>query len=640
MLDTSKDNLTRELEAGEKLRDDKLHRFNNIVEQYVGGDASLDSEGEHSQWPENHTYEYLSLMIPRIAFDNPRVKARSRQEPSEVVLKKVQQMLADSVMGGSLSQQEAQDYLRKATGGKMAARAVEHGLNRWIRDTNYITVLDRVAYDYVIGYGVLMSSMCVMPGQDPHDSESRRWPCSDRISPLRYCKDPEALHGAEAKWKSHYSVFDMETLERVAKKSGKDSGWRLKEIQKLSKAGSGDSHKNDLNRNEAKVYTIWIPEYWDEKWPGGPQNGYHGALFLLGGVKNHRKNDWAYEFLRDPRPFWGPSWGPYREFGAYVEPDNPYPLSPIQAIYTQMWELNIHAQAMNRNAALYKRVVVVSDRNPKLAEDIKSKGDMYVIQIDDEQFEKKQVAEVEVAGISEKQLEHFEYFKDRLDRISGMSETMRGNVESGVTATADAIADDNSDVRVSYIQRKFAESVRMDLMTKAWYMMNEERVEFDLGPDAGESLGMLKPKFVGGTDESDDMLFEDLEIEIEAYSMPRTNQTIRQRQVMDAFNIIMQNGPNFVQMPYIDSRKMVRDLGDTLNIPNLEDVVNWEQLQAMSQKIQEREEEGGGVAGPAKPRPSGASRRSEKPGQSGGGKRGATSSARSRGQMAGSNNRR
>jgi len=600
MLDTSKDNLTRELEAGEELRDAKLARFDSMIEEYAGTNSLFNSESENYQ-PENHSYEYLSLMVPRTAYDNPRVRARSRVETAQSVLERFTALAQQGVEMGAFDPQKVEELIALSEKGKATAQAIEHGLNRWIRDTDYVRVLDRVVYDYFFSYGVLMTSLTTMPGDDPRDPDARRWPTSERISPTRYIKDPQALHGAEAKWRSHWSLVDIKDLQKTAKAGGKDKGWDVDAINRLEKVSSGTeagttrSTGAEVRRNDVKLYTMWVPDFWDDKWDGGPQSGYHGALFLLGGVRKDKESDWSYEFLRKPRPYWGPSWGPYAEFGAYVEPDSPYAMSPLQATYIQTKELNLHAKAMSRNAAQYKRLVVVSDRNPKLAHDLKSKDDMYIIQVDDEQFEKKQIAELEVAGISDKQLEHFGYFKDRLDRISGISDTMRGNVKSGITATADAIADDNADVRSGYIQRKFAQAVRVDLMTKAWYMFHEDRIQFPLGPDAGEALGMLQPMFMGGQHE-DGGTFEDMEIQIDAYSMPRTNQVLRQRQIMDSYNIIMTTAPQWVNLPYLEMRKMISMMSDAMDMPELEGAINFNLLQQMQQMALGMGGEGGGTS--------------------------------------------
>ncbi len=89
-----------EIGAAERLRDAHLRTMQKQVDRYVGPFWKSDGAGEFQR--ENHIYEYISLMVPRLIHDNPKVRLKSRRPgPQDLV-----------------------------------AEALEHALNRWSADSN------------------------------------------------------------------------------------------------------------------------------------------------------------------------------------------------------------------------------------------------------------------------------------------------------------------------------------------------------------------------------------------------------------------------------------------------------------------------------------------------------------------------
>jgi hypothetical protein len=549
MLDTTPTNLFLEIESAERYRDSHLEHYGDLMKDYVGPMyGGLDVE-EFA--PENHVYEYLSLTVPRLIHDNPKVRVTSRRPVSQ----------------GDV------------------AMAIEHGINRWVRDTNVRGVIQRAAYDTLLTYGVVLTSQAPMPGQDPQANYKSYWPNCYRISPKRFLIDPVAISVPEARYMGHMWVRDKEDLLEDAKL---DPSWNSDVIENLAESwehddlGKARSRDREVpERHEVVAYDLWVPEI-ELKDSPGPEFGFHGTIFTIAAGGDHygEKDSSKADFIREPRPYYGPPTGPYTMYGAYYVPDSPYPLSPLMASTGQMNELNDHIRSASASAANYKRLILVDAKNKKLVQDVKSQPHDYVVPV--EGLDNDSVIQMELGGITNQQVSYIQMARDRLDRNSGIHDAMRGNITGGATATEVSIAEGSSTMRLAYIRQQFQESVRNTLMKVAWFMHNDDRVAFPLGADAADQLGMGEPWFVGGMDDSG--AFDDLELEVDAYSMERVNEGLRQRRAMEAFQIITQVAQAMPQMPYVDWNGMLDKLGDSMNMPDLSGLVDSEMLGQMMQQ--------------------------------------------------------
>jgi len=469
----------------------------------------------------------------------------------------------------------------------MAAMALEHGINRWVRDTNVRSVLQRVAYDTLITYGIVLTTQAPMPGQDPMSGFKAYWPNCYRITPKRFIIDPVSMSVPEARFMGHMWVRDKEDLMDEA---DNDRSWNKEVIetmqtsQDMEELGFENNRDRDVpERNEVVAYDIWIPEIELKESPG-PDFGFHGTIYTVAASENNGQRDPnKADFVRDPRPYYGPPTGPYAMFGTYYVPDTPYPLSPIMATMGQVDELNDHVRSASASAANYKRLILVDSKSKKLAQDVKSQPHDYVVPV--EGLDRDRVIPLELGGITNQQVSYIEMARERLDRNSGIHDAMRGNVTGSATATEVSIAEGSSTVRLAYIKQQFQEAVRSVLTKVGWYMHNDDRVKFPLGVEASKELGMPEPYFVGGTDPSS--RFSDLELELEAYSMERTTEALQQRRAMEAFQIIANVASAMPQMPYVDWGGLLDKMGDALNMPDLSSLVDSQMLQQMMQQQQQ-----------------------------------------------------
>lgn len=561
--------LMREIVAGESERDKALRDYRKLLAQYVRD--IVDSE-----WRESLTFEYVSYMVPRICMDNPRVTVFDRKRIASSVAQAAKQAIAESVASGLMFPEAAKGFLDLIDSRANAISADEFALNCLAQDPDYGAVLDRVCYDHLMGFGVAHERI----GPSPTNPELRTT-ITGRVSPVRFCVDPACLHHTEAQWMAHWSPFAIEDLKAKAKAGG---GWKQDEIEALTpQAPAG----KDVDRKEVKVWECWVPGYSEPGWPGSDE-GYNGGLFTLATKRNEDASLRGGVMIRDPRPAFTSRFGPYSVFGVYVRPDSPYPMSPLLATFESQDELQKHSRAMSLNAAQYKRIVLVSDANPRLAQQIKSAGDHFVISVKDEQFDKNKVVVIEIAGVSEQQMKHYEMFKARWDRAIGVDDQQRGKVSSD-TATAVAVADDAASTRVSYIQKKFAVGVQRNLMAKLHNLRYDPDIEIELGPEYADEVfkatgkAIAAPVYRGGPHEDDDSIPDDLTIEVDAYSMERANMSSLQQNLMSAMEMLFQVAPTMSQMPWMEWRDILQQIGDVFNLPGFADMVNYDMIQGMAQ---------------------------------------------------------
>ncbi len=553
MLDISPTNLLMEIEASERLRDMHLEAMDDQVRRYHGPKWRAGSS-ESDDYPENHAYEYLSLMVPRIVLDNPRVRVSTRRPGSQ---------------------------------GDVAL-AMKHALNRWVRDTSLVTTLIRVAVDTMFNHGVILTSQSPRPGKRKADPSY--WPAAYRLPQKWFFRDYLGRHDTECRYMGHRWRRDKDDLIKRAERFPKE-GWNLEALRELvtDNESPGDKTIGERTiqanpRGEVTAYELWVPEYEMPDSPGRDE-GFHGTIFTIARQQPSRKSLEDYgnpnsneaptkaAFIREPRAYYGPRWGPYTTFGIFTVPDQAYPLAPLTAVQTQQDDLNQHVMAASHADAQYKRLVLVDNSDPRLLQRIKNSEDSYVIPVAG--LEAGKVVQVELGGSTPQQWEMIAQKRDRLDRNSGIFDAQRGNVSGRGTATENAIADEASESRVGFIRHQFQDSTRRVLQSVAWYLYHDDRVEFPLGAEAAEEMQMQEPWFKGGDEaEGSGASFDDLELEIEPYSMERTSEGLQQRRTMEMVQLVSDIAPLMPQTPWVDWKQIFKHLGDSMNFPELDSIVD------------------------------------------------------------------
>jgi len=572
-LEITPGKLLEEVESAQDWRDKHLTALGEMIRATHGPHYSR-SEGSVFA-SENNWYAYLNLMVPRLVYDNPRFRVRTRRPG-------VQLGVAD---------------------------AIRHGLNRWARDFGLATTLERLAYDFCYVWFACYVTSEPQPGKladqaylfdkagiPEFGDSSVMWPSVYRIPPGQLLLDAQARHPREARIIGHEWECDHEDLILRAR-AKPDEGWNMKEIKNLSpgedsltdqrfgaEAYGSDQQPHNPDRERVKLKDLWIAELELPDSPGA-EEGYHGTIVTIGHGGGNDGETGKGAFVRKPRPFYGPPSGPYIIQGAYQLPDKLYPLSPLVAIEGQTRELNRHARAWSRSAEHHKRVILYDERDTKTAMKIKKAKHDFFVGIPG--FEKQKYAEAVIGGATREQTEAYAFLHDRLQRVSGMDDAQQGNVTGKGTATEHSIVDEATSTRSAFVKQRFTGGVVEICKKVAWYMFHDDRIVFPLGEEAADDLNMEDPLFVGGNqDPESEGTFEDLELEIEPYSLERTNQGEHLRRSIEVVDRVVAYGQAMPMMPWIDWGLVFDFLGDALNETRMSDMVDVEAAIAQGAAMQ------------------------------------------------------
>lgn len=562
MLDLSFDSIRREVESAERFRDTHLASLRTMVEKYHGPAFRDDRADPYIDDPENFGHEYVSLVLPRIIHDTPKFRVRLGEPMLDL----------------------------------MVGKRLQIAINRWSRITKLRRTLERVATDMLFTYGVALTVSEPRAEVRKVDGKEPYLPRVYRISPERFFIDPAATNIEDARFMGHCYAMDKNDLIARAEE---DETWDLDAILSIPSGTDLDEIRDDNGRDiedrkELAVYEVWVPEadqslaeQIDEVLGPGMVNG---TIYTF--VKGRSKSSKWDGYIRKPIPYFGPRQGPYTVFGVYTVPDDPYPLSPLMAIQSQVEDLNAHLTSVRSSAAAYKRLVMVDARNAKLAQDIKDRPHDYIIL--SESLDKDKVVNLEVGGITQQQVQYSQMAQDRLDRVSGIHDAMRGNIQGSATATEVAVAESSATMRMAHLKRQFQEAVDDLARSVLWYMWHDDRVAFPLGREGAEALLEADPKFTGGVRMPG---WEDLEVAVDAYSMERVSEALVQKRAMELLQITTSVAQGMMAMPFIKWREILSVVGDALNMPHLADMIDQNAMMQQAQAAQAAQ--AGAMPGPS-----------------------------------------
>lgn len=600
MLKTDPISLFDNIRDSERLRDSVVQASEQIVREYHGSYYRQGRDPAEPA-PENHWFEWLNTIKPQVVYDNPKVRVRSRRSGPH----------------------------------KIAAMAMEAGLNAWTPAVGLWRTLSRIFDDSAFSYGVARIGYEPAGGADPADAGTGAVPYRPvvrRVDPGRWFCDHAAdfydpVNG-QGRYAGHVWWRDKDDLLA-------DPRYNLQAVEKL--VADADLKKRDRNygktptdRNEIIGYELWVPEIQTSDDPNA-----HGTLFTLASARNESGDMVEPEWIRDPRPFFGPRTGPYVMFGYHFVPNCPYPLSPFAAVYEQIRELNAHATSAARSAANSKRIGVVDALNQDAADILADTPDGQIAVVQGGNKEKI-VETLDLGGVRKEAYEYLDRLYDRRDRVTGLSEAARGNVDKDATATAIADAAAMRNTRTAMLHRLFTEGTQSVLqaagfylfhMTDAVYPLNQELANLfvprpkylppeedaeDLAQEMGLPLETVRgalewsPEvlFAGGPAEKplsevtgDDgnaiylisphvggLMYDDLELEIEPYSMQRIDEAVLQRNTQRVVDLLPRLLQAAAQHPEMKLEELVDMLGQSINMPDLsERVLDTEMLNARKQ---------------------------------------------------------
>jgi len=539
MLKLDKEQLRNEITAARAWRDKHLASWSDQVNRFSGSsykDSYTGAGMSPAADPENFAYSYIGLVLPKLAYDVPRVEIEAD----------------DPIVDG------------------MTAELLESAMNRWCMRSSLRRSLQRVATDMLFMWGVAMVTREPVESMrriDPHHMGTS--PRVYRISPEHFILDPAADSFEEARFMGHSYAVDHDDL---IKKAEDDEYYDLEAVKKLTTGGSSGDYKfkygerRDIpDRDQIICTEIWVPEH---ELDDHPKDGKHnGTIYIIG-----EGSEGDVEIIAEPRPYFGPPTGPYTMFGAYCVPSDQFPLGPLTAADQLIQELNTHLRSMGTSASAYRRMVAVDSTATKFAQDIANKPDLMVVPVDN--LDKDKVVQLEMGGVTQQQIGYTELTQNRLDRLTGLSEVMRGNIHGDTTATEVTTAATSAGIRVSWLQQQFAECVSEVLWNVGWYLWHDKELEMPLGKE-GIKVAGSPVKWKGGRKDT----YAAMSLRVQAHSMQRVDEALQQKRVVELIQLVMQIGQMAPAMPFVDWGKLLETVGDSLNMPDLDSIINLKKAQ-------------------------------------------------------------
>lgn len=562
MLKSTPEALCAELKAAADYRTRLTHAKSEMVNRYVG--PFYDQRSDAEEAPENFYHEFTSYLLPRLVFNNPRFNVRSRRVGVQ------------------------QD----------AAMAIGHGLNRWCVDSAFRKTLVSAATDYLFSFTMLLTTQEESIG-GLHPTVRDQWgekiPHMPRVTPLDTgdCYlDPGGRTPEEWRYIGHSFVRDHDDLIAEAEQEG--SEWDLEAVKALAEQVSQERQMrrngglNIPERGSVELAEMWVAEHWDEDEYDTAEeasaDGFHGMIYTLAVEQSSSQNPKLKNaWLRKPRAFYGPRWGPYTYIGCYHVPGEGARMSPLVAVEGQTRALNRLAVAEQRGAEDHKTLAVVNSDDPKIVGKLKGAKHHSVLGL--KNFTRDQLEVIALGGNHPELKESLARAKDRLDRNAGLGEAQRGATTSGATATESAIAANSSALRMDFIIQQWTDGIAQVGRTVAWYLYHDDRVVMPLGEEATQEAGLPEGAEIfltgGDWDESSGATFDDLELDIEPYSMERTDQGLKQHQMIQMFGPF----PNLLQLIGMfptgaDWADIIDMYGDAFNMPGLGQKIHPEEIAA------------------------------------------------------------
>ena len=550
MLELQLTRWVEELDGAERYRDRHLSHWDGIIDRMTGPDFRGEGTSNDGD-PENFVHQYMALILPRLIYDNPRIRVDSRTPMMHTIF-----------------------------GAQMQA-----ALNTWCRATRVRDTLSRIATDMLVAYGVGMIVNEPMESMRKVDGGQPWLPRLYRIDPHDFVIDPQASNKEDARYMAHsYRVDRDDLLERAES----EDGWDVDLIASMS-GDSDDRRKPGENegpdRKQCTVYEIWVPEMEteDEVIDELIDTDLHnGSILTIVRGQATGEEPATYGFAREPRPYYGPRHGPYMVFGCYSVPDDPYPLSPLVPLLPQIADINDHLRSMTHSASCYKRIIATDSRNQKLANDIRDREDLTVVLSDG--LDASQIVPIEGGGIKSQQVNYASLTQDRLDRVSGIHDAMRGNITGTATATEINVAESNAGLRIAHIKREFQESVTRAVTAVGWYLFHDQRIVIAAGDSENSMLLGLEPVFEGGSGVG---LFEDMILSIDAMSMSRVSETQQQKHAIELLGVIGGLSQQMAAAPWVDWKQVLTTVGDAMNIPELGSMMDPRRMEQMMQQQQQ-----------------------------------------------------
>jgi hypothetical protein len=525
-------------------RNERLRSFKERVKRLVG--PAYDGEAVFTDDYVNHAYAFLSVMTPRASSGIPKVKCATTKEG----------MFAD------------------------IAKAHEFYGSKWARNNLSSKFRARMFQDYSMFWAVALVWF-ETANDDPRNPERQTIrPKVSRIRMDRFFIDAACEDPTEARFMGHVWVMDR---AKLLERAESEEGWDVEKIRNIApdrgiaNLDDGTSERRTVERDDVVGIDWYFPD-WEVDPELGPSDGFNGtvATTLLDGEN-------GCDFIREPRPYFGPAGGGYCYHGYMSVPQSPWYLSPLTATAPMELALAEAQKIVNLAVRQYKRVVLVPAgtlENPgagAAAKRVAFAPDSCIIEVPGMPAESTPVV-VEIGGVTDQMLRNLSLMRDQLQTHAGLDAAQVGDVVGAGTATEHSIANAGAQTRMGGIMDGFR-ALQNEIVRKVlWFAYYTQDVVAQLGPDAAESYNMENPFFDSGAFEPEELgSFENvIDAEIEVLSIERTTEPVHQARIQSIVETVMAMAPAARQFPEWDWKRLLSIVGDTVSLPTMGNLWNQE----------------------------------------------------------------
>jgi|GEM_PF-4663934 len=515
MFKTTPENLHDEITYAMEFRRRHLDATEQLILQMVGDSYATDLCPGDGIIHENIVAEYVWNLGPSLAFNAPRF-TMPQHYPS---------------------------YHDEQLEEERAA------LNQVSIDNRLGVTLRRLAVDFALGWGCAAVEAAEQVGLDGNTLPNF-WPKVRRIPPAKMLIDPAATHEDEARWIGHEWDEDLDTLEAAIDPDTNEPVFdvavlRAAPIDAVDDESISDDTKQETPaRNRVRLVDIFVRE-----------TGmiYTMALHVAGA------------YARAPRKAFSSPRGPYVVFGFGIVPDRVFPLSAMVAAKGGADDLNTHAQQIHDDAGTAKRMLVYDKGEQGLGEKLTTTPNGHTLGVNGKP--RDVIDTIEWGGPQKANLDYSAILAMRIDRLLGISQTRRGEVNPDATATAESIADAGTSRREQFTKAIFQEQVGQIASRILWCLRSSRLMRRDItmdDPETGNRVGAL---YVGGERPGGLNADEETECSIEPYSMELTTESMMQRRAIQNTELMSRLGPFARNYPEWNVEAILKDHMAAFNMP-------------------------------------------------------------------------
>jgi len=545
--------MSQEVQRAEEFRKKHTARTREIIDRYKGNWYREDYQGEAT--PENLVANYVTFMLPELSFTIPPITVKAMRPVSHKAIADFMTMGMRSWLGGNRS---------------------------WVLDHR------DVVRDLLMGFG------CMKVGMEPRDSYNevgqaysdggRLTPFACRVPPDHLILDPRceapqyARFLGDSYWRDLDSILEnqerwnpdepdaMEKLESWAESDGTSQDAMSSRERAVKFGPSGP-------RKRVMLVDLWVPET--------------GELLTLAKSDSQTTSDVV---LRREQ-YEGPKSGPYQVFGCYSVPGDPYPIGPLQFAMEQFEEMQSQINSVSEASANYKRFVIVDAAAVDAQNAVATAKNGSVVAI--RGASGAGINQVEMGGAHSEQLTYVAALRERFDRVMGVSDAQRG-VAAGKTATEAGIVEKNVDARTDWIRQCVVLGTNGVLEKVGWYLFYNPTVVLEVSHTDDVTGQTTEGLFLGGPQPGQDADWMSFNLDISSDALSRPDQAGDLAKAMQLFTLAPQAMQLLTQMPMLNVRWLLNQIGEAMDIENLADLlINQQVLLQMGQTAQQQAMFGG-----------------------------------------------